>query len=482
MESADALRLVNRIYLRLAARRPYNEKAEAYYGGDQPLSFATAEWRKQNGERYADFADNWAGPVVDAEGERIEYRGLKIPEYDEAAKLLHEQWLMNDLDAQSSQGFISTLTTSRSFVLVWGDKDENPVVTWEHSSNVEIEYDFANPRIRKAALKTWADDSKDFATLYTPDAVWKYERGLQLPKDERSSQAEQQRLRNLADGGWVPREVPGETWPIGNPLGLVPVVEIPNRPLLGGDPVSEVRKVIPMQDGINLLWAYMFLAADYASMPARVVLGSEPPKIPILDKEGKQIGTKVVDMKELAEKRLFYATGDNAKIDSWEAARLDVFTDAVEVMVGHVAAQTRTPPTYLVTSGGISNVNGDGLKASEIGLVKKTLEFHTFASSALREVFRLIALVQNDSALASVTRLSKVVWSNPEIRSEAQLADALGKKKAMGYPLEYLMELDGMDPIDVQRVLAMRDKELLDPQIEAATRELEIIANSGGSS
>jgi len=482
VESAEALRLVNRIYLRLAARRPYNEKAEKYYGGDQPLSFATAEWRKQNGERYADFADNWAGPVVDAEGERIEYRGLKIAEYDEAAHKLHEQWLLNDMDAQSSQGFISTLTTSRSFVLVWGDADDKPVVTWEHSSNVEIEYDFANPRIRKAALKTWADDAKEFATLYTPTEVWKFERGLQLPKDERSSQAEQQRLRNLADGGWSPREVPGEVWPIVNPLNVVPVVEIPNRPLLGGDPVSEVRKVIPMQDGINLLWAYMFLAADYASMPARVVLGSAPPQIPILDKEGKQIGTKVVDMKELAEKRLFYATGDNAKIDSWEAARLDVFTDAVEVMVGHVAAQTRTPPTYLVTSGGISNVNGDGLKASEIGLVKKTLEFHTFASSALREVFRLMALVMNDGGLASVARLSKVVWANPEIRSEAQLADALGKKKAMGYPLEYLMELDGMDPVDIQRVLAMREKELLDPQIDAATRELEKIANPEGVS
>ena len=75
-----------------------------------------------------------------------------------------------------------------------------------------------------------------------------------------------------------------------------------------------------------------------------------------------------------------------------------------------------------------------------------------------------------------MTRLATIAWMNPEIRSESQLADALLKKKTMGYPLEYLMELDGLDPVEVERVLDMREAELNDPQIEAATRELNAIA------
>ena len=82
-----------------------------------------------------------------------------------------------------------------------------------------------------------------------------------------------------------------------------------------------------------------------------------------------------------------------------------------------------------------------------------------------------------DKPLADLIRLGEMAWANPAIHSEAQKADALSKKKAIGYPLEYIMELDGMSPSEVDRILAMRDAELNDPQIAAATRELQNIAN-----
>jgi hypothetical protein len=82
-----------------------------------------------------------------------------------------------------------------------------------------------------------------------------------------------------------------------------------------------------------------------------------------------------------------------------------------------------------------------------------------------------------DRPLANLVRLSEMAWANPAIHSEAQKADALSKKKAIGYPLEYIMELDGMSPSEVERILAMREAELIDPQIAAATRELQNIVN-----
>lgn len=482
MEASDALALVNRIYDRLNGRRGDVQDREDHYLGKQPLSFATQEWRKANEARYEGFADNWCQPVVDAEAERLKHTGIKFgrDENDEAAaKALWEHWLLNDMEAQSSQGFVSSLTTSRSFVIVWGDSDGQPVDSWEHPSSVEVEYDAENPRKRVAALKTWADDDTEYATLYTPDEVWKFSRQRQRTTQLELSQAQQQRIFGHLTGGWEPRQPKtDDTWPIPNPIGEVPVVEVPNRPLLAGDPVSEIAGVIPMQAFINLMWAYLMLSADYASMPARVVLGQGPPMMPILDDQGKKIGEKPVDIKDLAEKRLLYLTNKETKIDSWEAAKLDAFTDTIDIAVGHIAAHTRTPPTYLVTKRGMSNVNADGLKASEIGLVKKTLEFQTFATPAMREVHRLNALVLGDKELAKKVRLGTMAWQNPEIRSEAQLADALAKKRSLGYPLEYLMELDGIDPLDIERIMAMREQELRDPQIEAATRELTALGTA----
>lgn len=486
MDADEALRMVQRIYARLNARRPEIERREEYYRGEQPLNFATAEWKKQNAARYTDFSDNWAGPVVNTEAERIRYRGISVPGLPKAGLALHEDWLRNELDMQSSQGIITTLTTGRSFVIVWGDRrTDEPLVTWEHPSNVEIEYDFENARNRKAALKTWVDDDTEFATLYTPDAVWKFERPRQSTPNGRDSQAVQSRTGYASDGGWVARRAAGDgSWPLHNPMGVVPVVEVQNRPTLKGDPLSEIQGVIPMQDAINLLWAYLLLSADYASMEARVILGSSPPMIPVLDGDGKPIGQRPADIKDLREKRLLYVSGGDAKIDAWKAAALDVFTDTIDVAVGHISSQTRTPPTYLVSKVGMSNVNGEGLKASEGPLNEKVEEWWLFGDVAFREINRLIALARGDEALARAVQLAKVNHVPPAMRSESQIADMLVKKKTIGYPLEYLMELDGVDPMDIPRILKMaRDeqKAALDFGVEAALNTGAVDESAVGS-
>lgn len=480
MDAAAARGLTERIYTRLNAGRPETDKAENYYDGKQPLTFATKEWQEANAARYSGFSDNWCATVVNAEAERLTPIGItNLPK--RGAGLIWDHLQYNEFDMQFSQGVITTLAAKRTFAIVWGDRNGEPIVTWEHPSNVEIEYDFENPRIRKAALKTWVDEDKEYATLYTPDEVWKFERARQSAKNDRDSQPKQSQTGSASAGGWGPREVAGDdSWPLRNPLGVVPVVEFSNRPTLKGDPISEIGGVMPMQDAINLLWAYLFLAADYASMDARVILGVEPPKIPILDSNGVVIGTRAVEMKDLREKRLLTLTGENAKIDSWKSAQLDIFTDTIEIAVGHIAAQTRTPPTYLVSNKGISNVNGDGLKAAEIGLNKKAGEFITFTDPALREVSRLVALVLDDQKLAQATRLSKWVWANPEIRSESQLADALLKKKQMGYPLEYLLEQDGKSPTEIRRIMKLIKAEqaaALDFGVETALNGEDVPAN-----
>lgn len=482
-EAREAVRTLNRLYARLVGRRPEFQTLTDYAAGKQPLAFATDEWRKANAARYAGFSDNWCGPVLSAESERISHTGVKLDEkqYGDAAKVLWEQWLLNEMEMQSSAGILSTLTTSRTFVLVWGTGDDEPVITWETGESAEVEYDWFNPRKRTAGVKTWADETKEYANLYTAVYVWKFERTIPSVKNDRQSQADQARVDTGIEGGWTPREVLGEPWPLPNPMGEVPLVEIPNRPILGRDPISEIAGVRALQDGANLLWAYLFLAADYASMDARIITGTAPPKIPVLDSDGKQIGDKFLPMQELYEKRIAFFTGDNVKAQSWAHAELEGFLKVIDQIVGHISSQTRTPPTYLVTKIGLSNVNAEGLKASETGLVRKTLEFHRFVAPALREMYRLIGLAMGNEGLAKAARLATIRWANPEIRSEGQLGDMLMKKKAIGYPFEYLMELDGVGPVDAERIIAMREQEMRDEQIDAAMRGLQDAQQRGGA-
>lgn len=456
MDTAEAVALTNRIYARLVGRRPDVARAEDYYEGRQPLNFATEEWRKANAARYDGFSDNWCGTVVNAEAERLKPIGVTLAGAKRDSVALWDALQMNEFDMQFSQGVVSSLAMSRSYVIVWGTRDGVPQVSVEHPSFVEIEYSFENPRDRRAALKTWVDEKLEYATLYTPDWVWKFQRGRMGIKDEHQSQAEQGRDDALWDGGWEPREVSGETWPLENPLGVVPVVEIANRPTLKGDPISEIQGVMAMQDAINLLWAYLFLAADYASMKARVVTGADVPVVPILDSNGQVTGTRPLDLKDFAEKRIAFLKGENAKIDEWDAADLKVFTDVIEIAVGHIAAQTRTPQHYLVSN---TERPAAALEAQEIGLTKKANEFITFTDPSLREVLRLIALVKGDEGLAQRCRLATIVWANPAIRSESQLADALLKKKQMGYPLRTILEMDGRSPSDITRILKQVSEE-----------------------
>jgi len=465
LTAGEALDRVQKLYGQLASRRDAVQQAEEYYRGKQRLRFATEKWREYHAARYAGFADNWCAPVANSPAERLRVDGFRLdddPAVSDAERTLWRDWQVNDMEAQSSQGFLHSIITGRSFVLVWGDENDEPVATWERADQVIVGYDPERPGRRVAALKTWVDDGTEYATLYAPGEIWKFERkanestsGLVVPLTDQS--------------GWKLREIRDEPNPQPNPLGVVPVVEFPNRPMLGAEPLSEIAGTMAMQDAINLLWAYLFSAADFASMPARVVMGQEPPKIPILDENGQKVGEREVDLKKLAQDRILWLTGQNTKIGQWDAAKLDVFTNTIEVAVTHVAAQTRTPPHYLILGKGMVNVNAEGMKAAEIGLVMKVKEEQTFFTPPIREFFRLCALVRDNRELAEQARRGVVQWRDAENRSEAQLVDALVKLQAIGFPFAWLAERYGLSQTEIARIMAMRESELArDPVAEIA--------------
>lgn len=461
-ETKHALFTMQRLASELRLRQPAIQRRMNYVRGHHPLSYASDEFARYMGDRFTGFADNWCLPIVQTPAERLDVQGIRLDAEDLRPDAeMSRVWRVNNCERASSEAFVVGLAASRAFALVWGDDEDpdTPVITWERAEQAILSYrpDTGKP---VAGLKLWSDEDAgyEYATLYTRDRVWKWQRrGVTL--------AVRHEPRPAVDptGGWEPRQpAEDDVWPLANPMGMVPLVELRNQTLLDDAPMSDIDGVIAMQDAVNLVWAYLFNALDYASLPQRVVTGAEVPSIPILNAQGDVVGEKPVDLDQLVKDRILWIPGDDASATEWSAARLDVFSSVIERAIEHIAAQTRTPPHYLI--GKVANLSAEALTAAETGLVSKTRERVTYFTPGIRRIFSLVAAAQGNPERARSALSGRVAWGDVQFRSLAQKVDALQKMHQMGFPTEWIAEQYGMEAHEVARVMAMREREMaMDP-------------------
>lgn len=463
----QAIDQVTRLAKKLDEQAKDALKWREYYEGKQPLKFSSAEWRKWFGAQYEDFSDNWCAPVVDATAERQRLLGFIPYEADQVDRDLSRIMRVNGADVDFGLAATEAQYARRAFTSVWGNPDDpsTPFVSYESPTEVVVKYAPGTRREPIAALKRWTDEDSGtiYATLYTPHHLWKFKavgpiKGLVLPAS--------------LMGQWAPREGVDDVWPLPNPMGRVPISELPNRTSLSGGPMSTIAGVASMQDAINLLWGHLFTASDFAAMPQRVVLGAQLPKIPILNENGEQIGEKVIDLDEANVRRIINFEGKDTKIDSWPAAEPKRFLEVIQAAKSHVQDQTRTPAYYFSSSGSISNISGDTVTALDAGLVKKVKGVNEVQSDGTRRTGEMMCLAQGDHAKAAAMAAGTVKMGDEEIRSEAQLADALMKYKEIGFPFEWIAKQKIDDPEELAEVLEAYERERRDPDLDDAIRTL----------
>ncbi|WP_425572235.1 phage portal protein, partial [Nocardiopsis exhalans] len=161
----------------------------------------------------------------------------------------------------------------------------------------------------------------------------------------------------------------------------------------------------------------------------------------------------------------------NVTATEWSAARLDVFSQVIERAIEHIAAQTRTPPHYLI--GKVANLSAEALTAAETGLVSKTKERVVYFTPSIRRIFALTAAAQGNPERAKAALSGRVVWADVQFRSLAQKVDALHKMHSMGFPTEWVAEEYGMEPHEVARVMEMREREMAMDPVGALADQLE---------
>jgi Phage portal protein, SPP1 Gp6-like len=425
---------VARLEERLDADQRKLHRLDDYYEGRHRLAFATSKFRDAFGDLFGSFADNWCDLVVDSAEERLSVQGFRL---DDVAgdKEAWRIWQANNLDAESGIAHTEALVHSRAYALVWpNDADETtPVITIEHPTQVVVAHSAANRKLRLAALKRYIDDDGyKRVTLYTPEFVFKFKSAAKVREDGTSSSGKTK---------WEQLELPDETWPLENPFGRVPIVPLVNRRRLLNDGVSEIARVIPVQDAVNKTIADMLVASEFGAAPQRWATGMSVPTNPAT-------GQPLPDLFPNLVSRLWTSKSDKTNFGQFPQTDLAIFVAAIEMLVQHIASQTRTPPHYFYLRGQFPS--GESIKSAETGLVAKVRRMQRQFSDSWEEVIQLAFLAAGDVQRAGVVH-TETLWGDPESRSEAEHTDAIVKQKALGVPDEALWEELGKTPQQIER-------------------------------
>lgn len=387
---------------------------DAYYEGNQPLSYMAPELLAELSDRIRQVVINWPRLVVDSLEERLDVEGFRQAGKAEADQRLWSWWQSNDLDEESQLGHLDALIMKRAYVIVGsrtgpdadedadGDED-SPLITVESPMEVYAQRD---PRTREvqAAVKRWSveDESKktEFATLYLPDqTVW---------------------FRREA-GSWV------ETDRDDHELHVVPVVPMVNRARTRNrDGVSELKDVVPLSDAACKIATDMMVSAEYHAIPRRVAFGFD--EADFVDSEGRPVSafSRVAGRLWATEKSKL----DGADVVQFPEASLSNFHDTINSLAALVASLSGLPPHFL----GLTTDNpasADAIRSSEARLIKRAERRQRAFGGTWERVMRLADRIQTgewDPDLRSLETL----WRDASTPTVAQAADAAVKLFAAG--------------------------------------------------
>ncbi len=223
-------------------------------------------------------------------------------------------------------------------------------------------------------------------------------------------------------------------------LGVTPVVRFVNRLDLTGRVVGEIDPLIKVQDQINATTFGLLMAQTYAAFRQRWATGMVTE-----DEDGNELPPPNVSVA-----RILTSDSPDTKFGEFGASDLGGYIESREASLRHAAIISQVPPHHLL--GQMANLSAEALAAAEAGQMRKIAERQALFGESWEQVLRLASILTGDVEAANDTT-AQVIWRDPESRSLAQYADALGKIAAqLQVPPQVLWEkLPGVTQTDVER-------------------------------
>lgn len=331
---------LERAFEALSAKTATYNTLWQYADGDHPLTYTNERLREIFRSLDAKFTENWCSLVLGACLERIEMQGWKVAGDAVAQATLQALWAGNDLDAQADEVHEAALVCGESFVIVWPDADNQPQVYYNDPRMAHVFYDDESPSAKTFGAKWWDDaDGKRRLTLYYADRL-----------DYYVSRGKKENVGSAA--AFMPDpETPTAT----NPFGEIPVFHFRTSIRITK---SDLKDVIPIQNGINKLLADMMVAAEYGAFKQRYIISNA-------DGTGKLKNAP----NEIWDVPAGDGVGQETQVGEFSATDLRNYLDAIDRLAVAVAIITRTPKHYFLAQGG--DPSGEALIAMEAPLNKK---------------------------------------------------------------------------------------------------------------
>jgi hypothetical protein len=390
-----------------SARRDAYQLARNYYNGKHRLAFASEKLNSAFGRLFTAFADNLCPTVCETVKDRLKLDGFTVSTSQSVAD---ELWRRNRLKVRANQVHLDALIDGDAYVILWPDPEGVPTFYPNRATTVVIEYDDEQPGYIIKAAKAWPDrDGKFRLTLYYRDRVEKY-----ISRDK-------------AQGGMPDRaetfihyQANGETWPLDNPYGKVPVFHFGNRASIGSLGISELSEAIPVSDALNKSIADMLVASEFYGVPQRWAIGLDEDLTP------EQAKKKY----PLLAGGVWGTTNKETRFGEFTAADISKYIQISETFRKEIARVSRTPLHYFALEGTMPS--GESLRVAESPLTKK-VEDRTEAWGAVwSDAMRFALQIQGVGDTEPEPK-----WLNTETRDQTgEVQRAATKHKDLKIPLE----------------------------------------------
>ena len=412
-----------------------NRTLGKHWNNDSPASWLSKESSEAMDHKLARLSVNFVRLAVNSLVERLSLRGWSAPGDSSIDRDLIQLGQQVGLAARAETIHVDRALYGASYATVWTTRDgKRPVLLTDTGATAAVEVDPATGEVIEG-LRLWRRGDVAHCAYFTPDSMSNYKADV-VAGAEITAATEWRQDGAVQD----------------NPLQAVPIVPfIRTQSSLDVHGVSAVEDILDLSDALAKVLADAMVSSEYYAKPRRWATGLEI----VEDDDGKAVDP-------FGKSRLLQSEDPDTRFGQLPASVPTGQTELIATLTQQIGALTGLPAHYLGLHGD-QQPSAEGVRAAETQLVMTAKTEQKYLNEPWSRVGALLLAASKDGHPDDYTRVAQ--WENPEIKTPAQAADAAGKLRDIGLPLETLLA----DPLSYP-------VEDIPDIVEAANRE-RLLAN-----